>query len=50
MTKRFFAAKDVAALVPMPELLDTLGIQIDTRSRRAPSPGETMASCASKRE
>lgn len=36
MTKGFFAAKDVAALVPMPDLLDTLGIQVNTRSRRAP--------------
>ncbi len=30
------AAKDVAALVPMPELLSTMGIQVNTRSRRAP--------------
>lgn len=32
----FVAAKDVAALVPMPELLDSLGIQVNIRSRRAP--------------
>ena len=32
----FVAAKDVAALVPMPELLSTMGIPVNTRSRRAP--------------
>jgi hypothetical protein len=36
MTKEFVAARDVAALVPMPDLLNTLGIQVNTRSRRAP--------------
>lgn len=31
-------AADVAALVTMPELLDTLGIGVNTRTRRAPCP------------
>lgn len=33
--KGFVPAKDIAALVPMPELLDTLGIGVNTRTRRA---------------
>ena len=35
-SRGFVAAQDIAALVPMPELLDTLGIPINTRTRRAP--------------
>lgn len=52
MTKGFVAAKDVAALVPMPDLLDTLGIQINTRSRRALCPlhGGTNISAFSWRD
>jgi len=34
--KGFVAAKDVAALVPMPELLDSLGIRVNSRTRRTP--------------
>ena len=34
--KGFVAARDIAALVPMPELLDTLSIRVNTRIRRAP--------------
>lgn len=34
--KSVVAARDVAALVPMPELLDTLGIRVCTRTRRGP--------------
>ncbi len=33
--KGFVAAKDVAALVRMPDLLDSLGIQVNARTRRA---------------
>lgn len=34
--KGFVAARDIAALVPMAELLDTLRIRVNTRTRRAP--------------
>ncbi len=35
-SKAFVAAKDVAVLVSMPELLSTMGIQVNTHTRRAP--------------
>ena len=34
--RRFVAAHDIAALAPTTQLLDTLGIQVNTRTRRAP--------------